>query len=136
MKLNELAPAEGSHKKRMRVGRGEDRAEHLDRKLLGERGDREREQRRAAHREDVVERVRRSDCSVVGGVVDDRREKVEREDDRPLVVDMARALMMRALPLPGPEVTPPDTIDALLTGDLMTMPDHGAVTTGSAGSGA
>ena len=45
--------------------------EHLDRQLLREGRDREREQRRAAHREDVVERVRRRDRPVVGRVVDD-----------------------------------------------------------------
>ena len=40
---------------------GEDRGQHLVRQLLRERGDRQREQRRAAHREDVVQRVRRGD---------------------------------------------------------------------------
>ena len=77
-------PAGRAH---LRVGRGEDLGEHLDRQLLGERGDREREQRRPAHREHVVQRVRRGDRAVVAGVVDDRREEVEREDDRALVVD-------------------------------------------------
>ena len=61
--------------------------EHLHRQLLREGRDREREQRRAAHREDVVERVRRRDRAVVARVVHDRREEVEREDQRPLVVE-------------------------------------------------
>jgi hypothetical protein len=61
--------------------------EHLDRQLLREGRDREREQRRAAHRENVVERVGGGDCTVVARVVDDRREEVEREDERPLVVE-------------------------------------------------
>ena len=77
-------PARLAH---LRVGGGEDLGEHLDRQLLGERGDREREQRRASHREHVVQRVRRGDRAVVAGIVDDRREEVEREDDRALVVD-------------------------------------------------
>ena len=41
----------------------------------------------AAHREDVVERVRRGDRAEVVRVVDDRREEVDREDERPLVVE-------------------------------------------------
>src|SRR5207244_2429394 len=70
-----------------RVRRGEDLAEHLERQLLGKRRDREREQRGAAHREHVVQRVRRGDRSVVARVVDDRREEVESEDQRALVVE-------------------------------------------------
>ena len=59
------------------LGRGgEDRAEHLGRKLLGERGDRQREERRAAHREHVVERVRGGDATERRRVVDERREEV------------------------------------------------------------
>ena len=77
-------PARGAH---LRVGRGEDLGEHLDRQILGERRDRQREQRRAAHREDVVQRVGRSDRAVVAGLVDDGWEEVEGEDDRALVVD-------------------------------------------------
>src|SRR5512132_4149801 len=46
-----------------------------------------REQRRAAHREDVVECVRGRDRAVIGGVVDDGREEIEREDQRPLVIE-------------------------------------------------
>ena len=62
-------------------------AEHLRRKLLRERGDREREERSAAHREDVVERVRRGDRAERPRIVDERREEVDREDDRALVVE-------------------------------------------------
>jgi hypothetical protein len=69
------------------VRRGEDLGEHLHRQLFREGSDREREQRRAAHRENVVEGVRGRDRAVVGGVVHDRREEVEREDQRPLVVE-------------------------------------------------
>ena len=68
--------------------RREDGAEHLGRQLLRERSDRKREQRRAAHRKDVVERIRRCDASERCGVVDERREEVEREDDRALVVEL------------------------------------------------
>ena len=70
-----------------RVGAVEDRAHHLVRQLLGQRRDREREQRHAAHREHVVERVRRGDRAEVVRVVDDRREEVDREDERTLVVE-------------------------------------------------
>ena len=45
----------------LRVRAREHRGDGLVRELLGEGGDREREQRRAAHREDVVQRVRRRD---------------------------------------------------------------------------
>ena len=79
----------------LRVGGGEDRREHLDRQLLGERRDRKREQRRAAHREDVVQRIRRGDRAVVGRVVDDRREEVDGEDDRPLVVELVDGGVVR-----------------------------------------
>ena len=71
----------------LRVGRGEELSEHLHRKLLRKRGDRQREQRRPAHREHVVERIRRGDRTVIGSVVDDRREEVEREDQRAFVVE-------------------------------------------------
>ena len=69
------------------VRAGEHLAEHLDRELLRERGDREREQRSAAHREDVVQRVRRGDRAERARIVDERREEVDREDDRALVVE-------------------------------------------------
>ena len=50
--------------------------------------------------------------------------------DRPLVVDMARALMMRALPMPAPEVAPPAAVDAAFIEDLLTMPADPAGVTG------
>ena len=68
------------------VRSGEDVSEHLDRQLFGKRGDRERHERRAAHREDVVQRVRRGDRAEGARVVDERREEVDGEDDRALVV--------------------------------------------------
>ena len=71
----------------LRVGRGEDRGDRLLRQILGKLGDREREQRPAAHREDVVQGVRRGDRPEVRRVVDERREEVEREDERGLVVE-------------------------------------------------
>ena len=61
-------------------------AEHLDGQLLGKRGHREREQRPAAHREHVVERVRRRDPAERARIVDDGREEVDGEHERrPLV---------------------------------------------------
>src|SRR5207244_8276998 len=45
------------------------------------------EERRPAHSKHVVERVRRRDRAVVAGVVDDRREEVEREDQGALGVE-------------------------------------------------
>ena len=60
--------------------------EHLDRQLLGERSDRERQQRSSSHCEHVVERIRGCDRPIVARIVNDRREEVEREDERPLVV--------------------------------------------------
>jgi hypothetical protein len=79
----------------LRVRGREDLREHLDRQVLGEGRDREGEQRRAAHGEDVVERVRRRDRTVVVGLVDDRGEEVEREDDRALVVDAVDRRVVR-----------------------------------------
>ena len=77
----------------------EDRAEHLHRQLLRERCDRQREQRHPSHREDVVERVRGGDRTVVAGVIDDRREEVEREDQRTLVVEpVDRGVVRRRKP--------------------------------------
>jgi hypothetical protein len=69
------------------VGAVEDRAHDAELELLREASDREREQRRAAHREHVVERVRRRDPPERMRVVDERREEVEREDDRAVVVE-------------------------------------------------
>ena len=68
------------------LGPGEHLAEHLDRKLLRKGGDRERQERRAAHRVHVVQRVRRGDGAERSRIVDERREEVDREHDRPLVV--------------------------------------------------
>ena len=78
-------PAGGAH---LLVGRAEDRRERLVGQALREGGDREREQRQPAHREDVVERVRRRDPAEERRVVDERREEVEREDERALVVEL------------------------------------------------
>ena len=50
--------------------------------LVGEPGDRERGDGRAAHRVDVAQRVGRRDLSVGERVVDDRREEVDRLDQR------------------------------------------------------
>ena len=85
-------PARRAH---LLVGRGEDLGEHLHRQLFREGGDREREERRTAHCEDVVERVRCRDGAIVGGVVDDGREEVEREDQRALVVDAVYRRVVR-----------------------------------------
>ena len=72
-------------------------AEHLGRKLFGERRDGEREQRGAAHGEDVVERVRRGDRAERARVVDQRREEVDREDDRPIVVEPVDRRVVRGV---------------------------------------
>ncbi len=78
---------QGARGSNLLVGRGEDRAEHLDRQLFGKRRDRERQEGRAAHGEHIVESVRRRNRSVVGRVVHDRREEIEREDQGALVVE-------------------------------------------------
>ena len=70
------------------VGAVEDRAHDLDRQLLRQRRDRQREQRLTTHREHVVQRVRGRDRPEVVRVVDDRREEVDREDERTLVVEL------------------------------------------------
>ncbi len=71
------------------LGRGavEDLGQHVTRQVLGERRDRQREQHPAAHREHVGERVRGCDLAVGPRVVDERREEVERADDREVVAD-------------------------------------------------
>ena len=81
------AGQEAAGRTHLGVGRGEDLGEHLHRQLFGEGRDRKREQRLAAHCEDVVQGVGRRDRSVVAGVVDHRREEIEREDQRALVVE-------------------------------------------------
>ena len=65
----------------------EDLGEHVARQVLGERGDREGEQDPATHREDVGEGVGRGDLAERARVVDERREEVERADDREVVAD-------------------------------------------------
>ena len=66
--------------------------EHGGNRLAGQRlrkrSDRQRDERRRPHGEDVVERVRRGDRTEVAGIVDDRREEVDREDERALVVEL------------------------------------------------
>ena len=69
-------------------GGREDGTEHLGRKLFREGGDRQSEERRAAHRVHIVERIRRRNPAEGRWIVDERREEVEREDDRPLVVEL------------------------------------------------
>ena len=69
------------------VGRGENGGHRVVGELLGERGDGEGEDRLAAHREDVVQRVDRRDRPEVVGIVDERREEVDREDERPPLVE-------------------------------------------------
>ena len=49
----------------------------------------------AAHREDVVQRIRRCDAAECRGVVDERREEVEREDDRAVVVELVDDCVVR-----------------------------------------
>ena len=57
------------------------------REVLGERRDRQREQHPAAHREHVGQGVGRGDLAVRDRVVDERREEVERAEDREVVGD-------------------------------------------------
>ena len=56
--------------------------------IAREAADREREERLTAHREDVRDRIRGRDAPVVVGVVDDRREDVDRLHDRLIVVQL------------------------------------------------
>ena len=65
----------------------EDRGQHVARQVLGEGRDRQREQHPAAHREDVGQGVRGRDLAERPRVVDERREEVERADDREVVAD-------------------------------------------------
>ena len=57
-------------------GGGQDGRDGLDRQLLGEGGDVEREDDRPAHGEHVAAGVGRGDGAEVGGIVDERREEV------------------------------------------------------------
>ena len=68
-------------------GAGEDLGHHVPRQLLGERRDRQREEHPAAHRKDVGQRVGRGDLAEGPRVVDQRREEIERADDREVVAD-------------------------------------------------
>jgi hypothetical protein len=69
------------------VGRREDRGQQLHGEGLRECRDGESKERRTAHREHIVEGVRGGDRAVVAGLVDHGREEVERENQRPLVVE-------------------------------------------------
>ena len=65
----------------------QDAADRLHRQLVDRHADqRQREQRRAAHRVDVRDRVRCGDAAEVERIVDDRHEEVGGRDDRLLVV--------------------------------------------------
>ena len=79
------------------VGTVEDRPDDLCGQLLGEGRDREGEQRHTAHREHVVQRIRGGDRSEVVRVVDDRREEVDREDERTLVVELVHRRVIRGV---------------------------------------
>src|SRR5262249_9414353 len=62
---------------------GEDRANRFDvERVFRERRDRKRRQRHAAHSVDVAQRVGGGDLAVHVRVVDDRREEVDRLDQR------------------------------------------------------
>ena len=63
----------------------EDLGHDVARQVLGEGRDRQREQHPAAHREDVRQRVRGGDLAEGPRVVHERREEVERADDREVV---------------------------------------------------
>ena len=65
----------------------EDRGEHVPWQILGERRDRQGEQDATAHREHVAEGVRGCDLAERARVVDERREEVERADDREVIRD-------------------------------------------------
>ena len=67
----------------------EDAADRLDRQLVDRHADeRQREQRRAAHRVDVRDRVGRGDPAEVVRIVDDGHEEVGRRDDRLALVQL------------------------------------------------
>src|SRR5439155_171643 len=77
------------------VGGPEHSGEDLDRQLLREGCDRKGNERRTAHREDVVQRIRRRDPAERRRIVDERREEVEREDDRTVVVELVDRCVVR-----------------------------------------
>ena len=61
--------------------------QHVAWQLLGERRDRQGEEDAATHREHVAHRVRGRDLAEGPRVVDERREEVDRADDREVVAD-------------------------------------------------
>jgi hypothetical protein len=65
--------------------------------LIGERRDRQREQDAATHREHVAHRVRCGDLPEGPRVVDQRREEVDRPDDREVVADAIRSRVIGRL---------------------------------------
>ena len=72
--------------------------EQLERQPLARPGDEvEREQRRAAHRVHVGERVGGGDAAPVVGVVDDRREEVGGHDDREVVAQAVHRGVVRGV---------------------------------------
>jgi hypothetical protein len=73
----------------------EDRAYRLDRELLRERGDGEREQGFPSHSEDVVQGVDRRDGTEERRVVDHGRKEVGREDEGALVVEAVDGRVVR-----------------------------------------
>src|SRR5258708_19663496 len=81
--------AAGDRNPRLRAYRfaaRDDPLNHLDRHLVDRHtDDGEREDRLAAHRIDVRERVGRGDAAEVVGIVDDGREEIGGGDDRLLV---------------------------------------------------
>ena len=79
------------------VGAGEDVTERLDRKLLGKRRDGERQQRYPTHREHVVQRIRRCDRAKRARIVDERREEVDREHERALVIEPIHGGVVRRI---------------------------------------
>ena len=79
------------------VGRKKNRTYGFYRQLLRKGCDRQRDERQAAHREDVVEGVRRRDRPEVVRIVDDRREEVDREHERAFVVEPVDGRVVRGV---------------------------------------
>ena len=76
----------------------EDAADRLDRQLVdGHPDERQREERRAAHRVDVGDRVGRGDRAEVVRIVDDRHEEVGRRDDGLAFVQLEDRGVVRGL---------------------------------------
>ena len=73
-------------------------AERLERHVpLGEHDDVERGDRSPPHRVDVAERVRRGHLPEDVGIVDDRREKIDGENERRLVVHAHDGAVIRLI---------------------------------------